>query len=106
MIGGLGIRSFVLFNLALLGKWLWRFGVERERLWRTVVEVKYGLRWGGLEYWGGYTVAWTEFMERLEWGIEFGFGGIGGVMRWFWRRDVQDCKVDQLLDLLGFLYGL
>lgn len=27
---------------ALFGKWLWRFGPERDVLWRRVIEVKYG----------------------------------------------------------------
>ena len=40
--GGLGIRNLRLFNVALLGKWLWRFGQERDALWRQVIEVKYG----------------------------------------------------------------
>ena len=40
--GGLGIRNLRLFNIALLGKWLWRFGQERDALWRQVIEVKYG----------------------------------------------------------------
>ena len=44
---GLGIRNLRTFNVALLGKWLWRFGQERDPLWRLVIEVKYGCDWGG-----------------------------------------------------------
>jgi hypothetical protein len=40
--GWLGIRKLVDFNRALLGKWLWRYGHEREAWWRVVVEAKYG----------------------------------------------------------------
>ena len=40
--GGLGIRKIRLFNEALFGKWL-----ERDALWRHVIEVKYGCIWGG-----------------------------------------------------------
>ena len=43
--GGLGIRKIRLFNEALLGKWLWRFGMERAALWRQVIEVKYDSEW-------------------------------------------------------------
>uniref|UniRef100_A0A2N9FL13 Reverse transcriptase zinc-binding domain-containing protein n=1 Tax=Fagus sylvatica TaxID=28930 RepID=A0A2N9FL13_FAGSY len=45
--GGLGIRNLSIFNKALLGKWLWRYGAEHEALWRRVVDSKYGSRWGG-----------------------------------------------------------
>ena len=40
--GGLGIRKLTTFNTALLGKWLWCFGVEETRLWRRVVALKFG----------------------------------------------------------------
>ena len=45
--GGLGVRPLHLFNRALLGKWLWRFGREDTRLWKQVAVAKYGLEGGG-----------------------------------------------------------
>ena len=45
--GGLGIRRLGNFNSALLGKWLWRYGMETDALWRRVIEAKYGNIWGG-----------------------------------------------------------
>jgi hypothetical protein len=44
--GGLGIRNVVGFNKALLGKWLWRYAMEREALWLKVIDAKYGSMWG------------------------------------------------------------
>jgi len=45
--GGLGIRNLRMFNHALLGKWPWHFGIERDAWWRTVVDSKFGCLWGG-----------------------------------------------------------
>ena len=45
--GGLGIRNLRIFNQALLGKWLWRYGRETTHLWRRVIATKYGNDWGG-----------------------------------------------------------
>ena len=45
--GGLGIRKLTSFNKVLLGKWLWRFGVEENRLWKHVVALKFGEEKGG-----------------------------------------------------------
>jgi hypothetical protein len=44
---GLGIRSLVLFNRALLGKWMWRFGLEKHHLWHRVLVAKFGIETGG-----------------------------------------------------------
>ena len=41
--GGLGTHDLVLFNKALLGKWLWRYAMERNDFWRKVVDRKYGV---------------------------------------------------------------
>ena len=40
--GGLGIRKITTFNKALLGKWLWHYGVEETRLWKRVIALKFG----------------------------------------------------------------
>jgi hypothetical protein len=45
--GGLGVRNMVMFNKALMGKWLWRYALERDALWRMVVDFKYGSMRGG-----------------------------------------------------------
>jgi hypothetical protein len=45
--GGLGVRHLIPFNRALLGKWLWRFGLEESHLWRRVVVARYGVGRGG-----------------------------------------------------------
>ena len=45
--GGFGVKNLQLFNGALLGKWLWRYGHEQEALWRRVIELKYGSKVGG-----------------------------------------------------------
>ena len=52
--GGLGVRKLTTFNKTLLGKWLWRFGVEETRFWRRVVALKFGEEWGG----------WTSKLDR------------------------------------------
>jgi hypothetical protein len=46
-MGELGVRNLLRFNHALLGKWLWCYGLDRKAWWRVVVDSKYGSSWGG-----------------------------------------------------------
>ena len=39
--GGLGIRNLVLFNRTLLGNWAWRFVVEENSVYRSIIWLKY-----------------------------------------------------------------
>ena len=52
-----------------MGKWLWRYGFEREAPWRLVIESKYGNTQGGWCTWevlGPYGVClWINI--RKEW---------------------------------------
>lgn len=41
--GGLGIKNLKLMNECLLLKWWWRFGVEKDALWRKVICCRYKL---------------------------------------------------------------
>jgi hypothetical protein len=48
--GGLWVRNMLQLNRALLGKWLWRFAMERDALWRKVVDINYGSMMGAFTY--------------------------------------------------------
>ena len=37
----IGVKALEGLNQALLGKWLWRFSLERECLWRKVIFGKF-----------------------------------------------------------------
>ena len=81
--GGLGIRKITTFNKALLGKWLWRFGKEEDRLWRRVVVSKYGEDWGGWTsklgrgahgcgLWRGICMSWEDFSKNCQFVVRLG----------------------------------
>lgn len=78
-----------MFNVALLGKWLWRFVEENTRLWKRVVVVKFGEGRGGwcsrrvgqshgLGLWKGIWLRWEEFWRRVKLKV-----GVGDRVR-FW----------------------
>ena len=39
---GLRFRTLGTFNKALLGKWFWRFVIEKNPIWKWVIVGKYG----------------------------------------------------------------
>ncbi|GFY92242.1 hypothetical protein Acr_08g0006380 [Actinidia rufa] len=41
-MGGLGIRRLLTLNSALLVRWWWRFGTDKQSLWLKVIKAKYG----------------------------------------------------------------
>ena len=45
--GGLGFKDLSSINKALLGKWCWRFTLERDMLLRKLISVKFGEELGG-----------------------------------------------------------
>ncbi|KAL6327375.1 hypothetical protein AAG906_018977 [Vitis piasezkii] len=72
----LGLRDLKDFNHALLGKWLWRFPIERESFWRRVIVGKFGEVQGGIHI------------------------GNGRRTRFWWDMWVGDSKLKDLFPLL------
>ena len=75
--GGLGLRHLKVFNHTLLGKWLWRFPLERESFWRKVIVGKFGEEKGGwttrevrvsygMGLWKYIRKGWEEFLLRTS----------------------------------------
>ncbi|XP_077252684.1 uncharacterized protein LOC143892103 [Tasmannia lanceolata] len=73
--GGLGIRRIREFNHALLGKWLWRFGVEQDQFCVKVMSSKYGHKLGKWESDDLYNLKWvTVWRDILKIYHEFSKG--------------------------------
>ena len=68
--GDLGIHSLVALNKALLGKWSWKFVVERDSLWKQVIIDKFGVEegdWCSREVKGAYGVGvWKAIRKDWE----------------------------------------
>ena len=61
-LGGLGFGKTSMRNIALLGKWLWRFPRERSGLWHKVIASIYGTHPNG---WDTNTV--VRWSHRCPW---------------------------------------
>ena len=106
---GLRIRILRTFNVALLGKWLWRFEQERDALWRQVIEVKYGCDWGGWcfsSFSGPYGVSLWKNIRRgwpsLSWFILYEIGDGSKVQFWL----DQWCGTSSLTDCYLEIYRI
>ncbi|RVW72410.1 Mitotic checkpoint protein BUB3.1 [Vitis vinifera] len=101
--GGLGLRYLKDFNHALLGKWLWRFPIERESFWRGVIVGKFGEVQGGWTtresygtgLWKDIRKGWEEFFLRTRIHI-----GNGRRTRFWWDMWVGDSKLKDLFPML------
>ncbi|GFY81333.1 hypothetical protein Acr_01g0011420 [Actinidia rufa] len=74
---GLGVRDLVLFNKALLGKWIWRFAQGDDKPWCRVIKGKYGIikrAWRtkdithshGSSIWKGIMKVWGNFRPHIS----------------------------------------
>lgn len=78
--GGLGVKNLLMFNKALLGKWIWRFLTEQNSLWRKIIKSKFGdLCWNrdGEER-GEGTRRQVGWWKKVVEGVE------GSEGQWFW----------------------
>ena len=107
--GGLAIKNIRQFNAALLGKWLWRFGVERDAVWKRVIMEKYGSMEGGwmskvptgpygVGLWKHIWHGWSSFARFLSFEV-----GDGSRIR-FW--DDVWCGGDPLRKVFPELYRI
>jgi len=65
--GGLGIKKMMIFNQALLGKWLWCYEIEVTSLRRQSIKSKYGVNggyWCTGEVWGPNEVGLWKHIRR------------------------------------------
>uniref|UniRef100_A0A2N9HQT2 Reverse transcriptase domain-containing protein n=1 Tax=Fagus sylvatica TaxID=28930 RepID=A0A2N9HQT2_FAGSY len=104
--GGLGVKNLILFNKALLGKWLWRFGAEESHLWRRVIAAKYGEEWGGWQskpyrgshgcgLWKGISGGWGTLLEQITFSA-----GRGDRIRFWLDKWCGDTPLKDLFPLL------
>jgi len=80
--GGLGVIDIEKFNLALLGKWIWRLKSEERSFWKDILVSKYG-GWRGLKSQGQIrkeSLWWRDL--RKVWFLEGWGNDFEGRGRW------------------------
>uniref|UniRef100_A0A2N9GIF8 Reverse transcriptase zinc-binding domain-containing protein n=1 Tax=Fagus sylvatica TaxID=28930 RepID=A0A2N9GIF8_FAGSY len=98
-------KKIAVFNKALLGKWLWRFGLEESRLWRRVIASKYGVNSGGWTtksirgshgcgLWRSINSGWSDFVPYVEFVIGTGDRILFWSDRWCGDRPLKDVFPD------------
>ncbi|XP_068497985.1 uncharacterized protein [Phaseolus vulgaris] len=125
-LGGLGIIDLKTFNVALLGKWIWRLGSDKDGLWKEILVSKYG-GWRSLReeekssrcslWWKDLKKVWvlegwgSSFEEGISWKV--GDGNdlyqallevrlvMGEADRWVWKAGgLQTFSVSSAYSLL------
>ena len=88
--GRLEVGNLIKRNKALLGKWLWRFLLEKDSLWHAIIVSKYGSHPNGWDAnndinsflcasWKSIAKVWSEFVQNTKLVV-----GNGGSIR-FWE---------------------
>ena len=107
--GGLGFGSLGTFNKALLGKWSWRFAIERNPLWKRVLVGKYGQEdegWctngvrerHGVGVWKAIKNGWEDLKVRMRFKV-----GSGNRVK-FWKD--RWCGDVSLRDAFANLFSI
>ena len=106
--GRLGLRMLALLNKALLGKWIWRYACDKDKLWRQVIKVKYGqegLDWRPKKANGATGVGvWKEIWKESDCWDNMTFRVGKGNMISFWT-DVW-CSESSLSQCFPHLFGM
>ena len=92
-VGGLGVINIKLFNVSLLGNWIWKLGNSKGALWKEVLDSKYG-GWRNMKWpisnknesfwWRELKAIWSmkQWGEKFDDHIKWEVGNGKGIMFW------------------------